>query len=71
MAPVEHGRPSALAAPAHHVADVLAVGVPRGGRVLVFSDLRMAPGGNDLSREASRTVARASWKWPQPAASRI
>lgn len=59
MAAVEQVRPSALAAPAHHVADLLAVGVPRGGRVLVFSDLRMAPGGNDLSREASRTVARA------------
>ncbi len=31
----------------------------RGGRVLVFSDLRMVPGGNDISREASRAIARA------------
>src|SRR5438105_13740219 len=56
---VDPDGPAALAAPPRRVADVLAVGVPRGGRVLVFSDLRMAPGGNDLSREASRTVARA------------
>ena len=51
--------PPALVAPPPCVADVLAVPVPRGGRVLVFSDLRMVPGGNDVSREASRAIARA------------
>ena len=42
------------------VADEIAVTVPRGGRVLVFADLRMVPGGTDVSREASRAIARAS-----------
>ncbi len=39
--------------------DELLVVVPRGGRVLVFTDLRLAAGGTDISREASRAVARA------------
>jgi lysylphosphatidylglycerol synthetase-like protein (DUF2156 family) len=55
---VGHDGPAASAAPSR-VADVLAVPVTRGGRVLVFSDLRMVPGGSDVSREASRAIARA------------
>src|SRR5262249_35087276 len=39
-------------------ADELVVAVPRGGRVVVFADLRMTPGGSDASREASRALAR-------------
>ena len=38
--------------------DEIEVRVPRGGRVIVVSDLRMAPGGDDVSREASRAIAR-------------
>src|SRR5438105_14429862 len=56
---VDPDGPAALAAPPRRVADLLPVPVPRGGRVLVFSDLRMVPGGNDVSREASRALARA------------
>src|SRR5215467_3180561 len=38
--------------------DELVVAVPRGGRVVVFADVRMTPGGTDASREASRALAR-------------
>ena len=51
--------PAATAALPSRIADVIAVPVTRGGRVLVFSDLRMVPGGNDVSREASRAIAGA------------
>ena len=56
---VDHDDPAPPAAASRCVADLLPVPVPRGGRVLVFSDLRMVPGGNDVSREASRALARA------------
>ena len=47
-----------LATRRRRVPDELAVSVTRGGRVLVFGDLRMVPGGSDVSREASRAIAR-------------
>jgi lysylphosphatidylglycerol synthetase-like protein (DUF2156 family) len=40
------------------VVDEITVPVARGGRVLVFADLRMVPGGSDASRDASRAIAR-------------
>jgi lysylphosphatidylglycerol synthetase-like protein (DUF2156 family) len=58
------GRPEAepalvdLAAHRRTVPDELIVALPRGGRVFVFSGLRMVPGGTDISREASRALAR-------------
>ncbi|HWS47318.1 MAG TPA: phosphatidylglycerol lysyltransferase domain-containing protein [Acidimicrobiia bacterium] len=41
------------------VADELPVRVPLGGRVFVVAGMRLAPGGTDVSREASRVVAHA------------
>ena len=39
--------------------DELMVVMPRGARSLVFSDLRLANPGTDISREVCRSVARA------------
>src|SRR4051812_27841731 len=52
-------RPVELAARRRTVPDDITVTVARGTRVLVFADIRMAAGGTDASREASRAVARA------------
>src|SRR5882672_7848688 len=41
------------------VPDELAIQMGRGARVLVFSDLRLANGATDITREVTRTVARA------------
>jgi len=41
------------------VVDEIVLSVPRGGRVVIFADVRMVPGGTDASREASRAIARA------------
>src|SRR4051794_19223806 len=41
------------------VPDVLGIAVPRGGKVLVFSGLRLERGGTDVSREAARALVRA------------
>ena len=40
------------------VPDELTIKMERGARVLVFSDLRLANGATDISREVTRTVAR-------------
>ena len=53
------GGPIDLATRRRMVADEIVVTVPRGGRVVVFADVRMVPGGSDASREASRSIARA------------
>src|SRR4051794_27032813 len=45
--------------PGPTVPDVLPISVPRGGKVLVFSGLRLEPGGTDVSREAARALVRA------------
>ncbi len=55
----DHGGAPQRVTRLERVPDALAVPVSRGGRVLVFSDLRMVPGGNDVSREAAREIARA------------
>ena len=41
------------------VPDEITISVERGARVLVFSDLRLANGATDITREVTRTVARA------------
>src|SRR6476661_421306 len=41
------------------VADELTIQMGRGARVLVFSDLRLTSGATDITREVTRTVARA------------
>ena len=41
------------------VPDELTIQIDRGARVLVFSDLRLANGATDITREVTRTVARA------------
>jgi lysylphosphatidylglycerol synthetase-like protein (DUF2156 family) len=41
------------------VPDELAIQMCRGARVLVFSDLRLANGATDITREVTRTVAKA------------
>jgi len=41
------------------VPDELTIQICRGARVLVFSDLRLANGASDITREVTRTVARA------------
>src|SRR6266576_7238810 len=41
------------------VPDELTIQMGRGARVLVFSDLRLANGATDITREVTRTVARA------------
>ncbi|MDQ1449059.1 MAG: hypothetical protein QOC79_2030, partial [Actinomycetota bacterium] len=41
------------------VPDELTIQMCRGARVLVFSDLRLANGATDISRDVTRTVARA------------
>jgi lysylphosphatidylglycerol synthetase-like protein (DUF2156 family) len=41
------------------VPDELAIPMCRGARVLVFSDLRLTTGATDITREVTRTVARA------------
>jgi lysylphosphatidylglycerol synthetase-like protein (DUF2156 family) len=58
-APGDEVRLVELAEHCRRVDDELTVPVGRGGRVLVFTDLRMVPGGTDTSREASRAIARA------------
>jgi lysylphosphatidylglycerol synthetase-like protein (DUF2156 family) len=39
------------------VVDEISIPVARGGQVFVFGGLRLAPGGTDISREVSRTIA--------------
>src|SRR5438067_1825071 len=41
------------------VPDELTIQMGRGARVLVFSDLRLTSGATDITREVTRTVARA------------
>src|SRR3954454_22716990 len=41
------------------VPDELAIPMCRGARVLVFGDLRLTTGATDITREVTRTVARA------------
>ncbi len=41
------------------VLDEVPLAVPRGGQVLVFGGLRLAPGATDVSREVTRTIAHA------------
>ncbi len=59
--------PVALAARRRTISDEVSACVGRGARVLVFSDLRMVPGGSDASREASRAIARAIEECKGPA----
>lgn len=48
-----------LAGRRREVPDEITVPIGRGARVLVFSDLRLANGATDITREVTRTVARA------------
>ncbi len=41
------------------VVDEIPLSIPRGGQVLVFGGLRLIPGGTDITREISRTIAHA------------
>jgi lysylphosphatidylglycerol synthetase-like protein (DUF2156 family) len=59
MGPVTGAELVDLASRRSSVVDEATISVARGGQVLVFGGLRLAPGGTDVSREVTRAIAHA------------